>query len=110
MHLGRVSIADPPKIKPVRVYLMVCDHDNALREGELNKTIFCFSDLIGHGGIAADANGRGTPPMGHCSDEQAKGPLSEGHVGIVEVAIDPVERGTDELSRMDPVSIKDSPG
>jgi hypothetical protein len=82
---------------------MIGDHDHALGEGKFHQTILRLSDLVGYRGIAADAYRGRTPPVGHGGDEQAEGLLGEGHVGIVELAVDPVEGCADKLGCVDTV-------
>lgn len=86
-------------------YLMVGDHDHALREVELDAAIGSLPDLIGDGGVTADADGGRAPPLGHGGDEQAEGLLCQGHVGIVQVLVDPVQGSTKELGDGDAISM-----
>lgn len=80
---------------------MVCNHDHSLRKVKLDAAIGCFVNLAGDRVVAADAN-RGWPPdLGHCCYQEPKGLFCEGHVCVVKVAVDPVERSAEELGDVD---------
>jgi len=81
---------------------VVGNHDHALGEREFHQAILRLPNLVCHRGIAADAYCGRAPPVGHGGDKQAERLLREGHVGIVKLAVDPVEGGADELGRVDP--------
>lgn len=80
---------------------MVGDHYQSLWKHELDPAVLCLSDLLGHRGVAADADYRGAPPMRHCRDEDTKGLFRQGHVGIVNISIHPVKRKANELCQVD---------
>lgn len=129
VSLGRIRITDPPEVQPVGVdltthvrpagslnrkeytarrlaYLMVRNHYHALGKREFHQAVLCLSDLVGNRGIAADTYRGWAPPMGHGSDEQPEGLLGERHVGIVKLAIDPVQGRTEKLSCVNTVMAK----
>ena len=83
------------------MYLVVGNHDQALWKHKLDPAVLCLSNLLGHRGVAADADYRGTPPMCHCCDENTKGLFRQGHVGIVNILVHPVKGKADELCQVD---------
>ena len=80
---------------------MVGNHDHALWKGELHQAIWGQLDLVGNRSIPTDAYRRRPPPLRHSCDQEAKGLLGEGHVGVEELAVDPVKRCSDELGEVD---------
>lgn len=72
------------------MYLVVRDHDQTLRKRTLDPAVGCQTKLIGHRRIPTDSYCRRSPPLRHSRHEQAKRLLRQGHVGIVEIAVDQV--------------------
>lgn len=83
---------------------MIRNHDQTLRKRSLYPTVGCDTELTGHRCISADPDLGRRPPVGHGRGEEAKGLFREGHVGIVKVAVDKVQRGTEELCNVNPVA------
>lgn len=122
MHCRPVGIAHPPEVQPVGVnlfvisalytslllshmgnpYLMICDHDQTLWESALYPTVRGQTELASHRGITANPDRGGCPPVSHGGRKQPKRLFGQGHVGIVEVAVDPVERRSEELRDVNP--------
>lgn len=76
---------------------MVCNQDQALGKVKLNSAIWHLLDLASHRLVAADTN-RGSPPdPGHNNNDEGKRPLRHGHVGVVHVLVDKVQRRANEL-------------
>lgn len=82
-------------------HLVVRNHYHALGKRELHHSIRSFLYLVGNRRIAADSDCCWPPPLCHGRGQEAEGLLRQGHVGIVEIAIDPVKRRTDELGDVD---------
>lgn len=89
---------------------MVCDHDHALGERTLDSSIRCNAELTSHRRIPAYPYQTGSPPVGDGGCEQAKRLLRQGHVGIVEVAVEPVQRRSEKLGKMDTAKGQILPG
>lgn len=87
----------------VQPYLVIRDHDDALGKVKLDKPVGHLPDLPGDRLVSADAYRRGTPPLGHGDHEQGEGLLGEGHVGVVQLAVDEVEGRADQLGDEDAV-------
>lgn len=101
MHLWRVRVAYPPEIQPVGVDLVVRDHNDALGKGEMYAAVPSALDLAGDRVIAAYAYGGGAPDLGHGGYQKAEGLLREGHVCVIDIAADYVERCADKLGNVD---------
>lgn len=66
VHLRTVGVAHPPEVQPVRVDLMVGNHDHAFWEGELYSSIGRHLYLVGDRGVTAYPYGCRSPPLRHC--------------------------------------------
>jgi hypothetical protein len=87
-----------------RPYLVVRDQDEPLRESKLNPAILGRANLPGNSGVAADPDGRRPPDMGHNGRGDGEGALGHGHVGVVPLPVEEVERRADELGEKDAAS------
>ena len=97
MAVHERRVGNPPKIQPVAIQLMICNHNQSLRESRLQSPIFCLHQLSSYRGIAADTDGGWREPLCHSDDEQAEPLLRYGHVGIVVIFADEIEGRTEEL-------------
>lgn len=107
MHAG--GVGDPPEIEPVAVKLVVCYHHHSLREPGFQSAVFALQQLTADGGMAAYSDyGRGEP-LGYGDDEDAERLLGEGHVGVVVVFVDDIQRAAEGLGRVDGAEDEESP-
>lgn len=81
---------------------MVRDQDHALREIEFDAAIGCWLDLSRDRLVSAYAHRRRPPYMCHQSHDECERLFRHGHVGVVEVSIDPVKPSAEELRRVYP--------
>lgn len=82
-------------------HLVVRNHYHALGKRKLHHSIWCFPYLVGNRGIAADSDCCWPPPLCHGRGQEAEGLLRQGHIGIVEITIDPVKWRADNLGDVD---------
>lgn len=79
-------------MKSRSIYLMVRDQDHPLWEVELDKPILRPANLPRHRLIPTDAHRRWSPNIGHEARCQSKVFLRHGHVGVVPLLVDKIER------------------
>lgn len=82
-------------------YLMVCNHDDALGKVELDSPVGCGFDLPCDRRISADTDHRGSPDLGHDGGGEGKGTLGHGHIGVVPVPVDEIQRRSNDLGDID---------
>lgn len=99
--MGKASKQAPQRGWDSATYLVVCYHDHTIRKVELDTSVCRTGDLPSNRGISANTDSRRAPDLGHCNNQEAKRFFGQGHVGVVEVAVDPVEWRTDELGNID---------
>jgi len=80
---------------------VICDQDQPSGKRELHSAVGRLLDLPGNRGIAADAHNGRAPPVCHGCDDEPKQLFGEGHVGVVEIATDPVQGYTNPLCNVD---------
>lgn len=95
MHSRR--ICNPPQIRPVCVDQVVRHEHEAVREHGPQPPIRREGQLSLDGLVSADPHQRWSPPLGDCCDEDAKALLGHGHVSVVIILADEVERRPDQL-------------
>lgn len=79
---------------------MVRNHNHTLGKSALDPTVRGQAKLTGNGGIAAYSYNRRRPPLRHGGDQQAKRGLCQGHIGIVKVAVEVIERSAEDLGNV----------
>ncbi len=85
MHL--VRIGHPPEIEPIRIELVIGDHDQSLWETGLETPIFGTQQLSSNACISTDSHHGWTEPLGDCNDEQSEQLFGQCHVRIVVVPV-----------------------
>lgn len=90
----------------VAAYLVVGNQHHALREVKLYPATRRGLNLPRHRLVAADSNRRRAPDVCHDSRRYGKGPLRHSHVGVEPLAVDKIQRGSNDLGKMDAVNCK----
>ena len=91
--------------KSTAPYLVVRDHNHTIGERAFHPSVGGKAELTGYRRIAADSYHGRCPPMCQSCDQQAEGFLGDGHVGIVEIAVNEVEPCPEKLGDMDTIKI-----
>ena len=97
MHLRRVGVAGPPQVQPVGINLVVRNQDQPLREEKLDAPVFGLANLVRDRDVSRHADNGRPPPFRYRHGEEGEGLFCVGHVGVVHVAVIPVEGRADEL-------------
>ena len=95
------SVANPPKIGPVGVDLVVCDQDETFGKVAFETAIRKLSKLTAHGGIARDSNDGGSEEIGASNEDEGKVLLADSLPCVKVVLVVKVQRSTEELGRVD---------
>jgi hypothetical protein len=95
VHL--VGVCDPPEVHPVGVQLVIRHEHKAVREVTFERAVVHLVELTFHALVAAHAYDGWGPPLGDGGDENGKGLLCPCHVAIVELWVDQLQWGSDEL-------------
>lgn len=90
---------------------MVCYQNQSLRKVKFNTTRCRRFDLTSNRRITTDSHRRGAPDMGHDRGGEGEILLGHCHPGIVPLAIEEIERSSQELGYVDATEqTKISPG
>lgn len=109
MTVHERRIGNPPKVQPVAVQLMIRNHDQSLRKSRLESAILRLHQLPADGGVAADPDDGWGEPLCHGHDEETKPLLGHGHVGVVVVFADDIERRAEDLGSVDDTADEGGP-
>ncbi len=80
---------------------MVCDHHQSFRKIRLQPSIFCLLQLSSYASIATHSDGGGAEPCCSRGYEQTEGLLGKGHICVVVILVDAIDRRAKKLSCMD---------
>lgn len=84
---------------------MVGYHDETLGKVKLHSAVGHLFNLAGDRLVAADADNGAAPDARDDGDDEAKGALCHGHVGVEHFLVDKVQRGTNQLRSGDPIGL-----